>query len=37
MANIDVIEDASPVQGISDHDNRTPDPIKISGIGHLTL
>lgn len=42
MANIDVIEDASrsPIQGSNESDatrSLTPDPIKISGVGHLTL
>lgn len=37
MANIDTIEDASPIQGSSNDAIRTPDPIKISGVGHLTL
>ena len=42
MANIDVIEDASrsPVQGTNDNESSrslNPDPIKISGVGHLTL
>lgn len=43
MADIDVIEDASPTQGSSSDSrftesvHRTPDPIKICGVGQLTL
>lgn len=39
MADIDAIEDASPSQGSSTSSisYKTPDPIKICGIGHLTM
>ena len=41
MADIDAIEDASPSQGSSSSSvslsYKTPDPIKICGVGHLTM
>ena len=36
MAHIDSIENASPIQGSSSN-LQTPDPVKICGVGHLTL